>query len=100
METDYIEEDGLTYEVRTYPSRDKYWRYKDLYHRLNGPAIEYADGDKSYYINGKFHRLDGPAIERANGTKHYYINGKWFKTFEEYKEAAIQIKVKEILNES
>ena len=25
---------------------------------------------------GQLHRLDGPAIERANGNKAWYINGK------------------------
>jgi len=70
-----IEEGGLTYKVYIYPDGNKYWRYKDLYHRLNGPAIECADGYKAYYIKGIF-----------------------FKTFEDYKEAAIQIKIKEILN--
>jgi len=95
---DYIEEDGLTYEVETYPSGDKYWLYKNKRHRLNGPAIEYVNGYKSYYINGKLHRLNGPAVEYINGTKYYYINGKKFYTFEEYKEAVIQYKIKEILN--
>ena len=47
-----------------------------IYHREDGPAIEYADGDKSWYINGKLHREDGPAIENASGTKLWYINGK------------------------
>jgi len=75
--TEYIEEDGLTYEVRIYSSGNKYWHY-----------------------NNKFHRLNGPAIEFARGYKTYYINDKRFKTFEEYKEAVIQIKIKEILNGS
>jgi len=29
-----------------------------------------------YRLNGKFHRLDGPAIEYADGTKKWYICGK------------------------
>jgi len=29
----------------------KFWCQHDKYHRLDGPAIEYADGDKSYYID-------------------------------------------------
>jgi len=72
---DYIEEDGLVYEVRTYPDGSKYWCYK-----------------------GELHRLTGPAIERPSGYNSYYINGEWFKTFEDYKEAIIQIKIKEILD--
>jgi hypothetical protein len=41
-----------TYEVRIYPSGDKFW-----------------------YLNGKLHREDGPAIERSNGDKHWFLNG-------------------------
>jgi len=73
---DYVEEDGLTYEVRIYSSGNKYWHY-----------------------NGKLHRLNGPAVELANSNrKDYFINDEYFKTFEEYKEAAIQYKIDEILN--
>jgi len=98
MKIEHIEEDGLVYEVETYLSGDKYWYYKGKFHRLNGPAIEYADGNKSYYINGQRHRLDGPAVEFADGEVSYYINGKYIEIFEDYKEAVIQIKIKEILN--
>ena len=47
-----------------------------IYHREDGPAIEWADGDKHWYLNGKCHREDGPAYEGADGTKHWWINGK------------------------
>jgi len=73
---EHIEKDGLVYEVETYTNGNKYWFYKGQYHRLTGPAAEYASGYKSYYINN----------ER-------------FKTFEDYKEAVIQYKIKEILND-
>ena len=53
--------------------------YKDrgmtIHHRLDGPAIEHADGYKSWYVNGKRHRLDGPAVEDANGDKEWYVDG-------------------------
>jgi len=74
---EHIEEDGLTYKVKTYSNGDKYWFYKGKFHRLTGPAVEYVDGYKTYYINGKS-----------------------YETFEEYKEAIIQIKIEEILNGS
>ena len=46
---------------------NKYWENdKGQLHRIDGPAVEYADGSKSWYINGKFHRIDGPAIEDIN----------------------------------
>jgi len=72
--TDYIEEGGLVYEVHIYPDGTKHWFYKDKLYRLNGPAVEFV-----------------------NGAKKYYINNKCYRTFEEYKEAVVQLKIKEIL---
>jgi hypothetical protein len=54
----------------------KYWYLNGKYHRVDGPAIEYADGDKYWYLNDKLHRVDGPAIEYTNGTKYWYLNDK------------------------
>jgi hypothetical protein len=51
------------------------WYQNNLLHRLDGPAIEYADGSKDWYQNGKLHRTDGPAVEYADGTKEYWIEG-------------------------
>jgi hypothetical protein len=48
----------------------------EIFHRIDGPAIEYADGTKSWYVNGKLHRLDGPATESQDGAKSWYVNGK------------------------
>ena len=45
-------------------------------HRLNGPAIEWADGCRSWYQNGKKHRIDGPAFVDADGTRKWYQYGK------------------------
>ena len=59
------------------PNGDKEWRNKDdELHRLDGPAIEFANGGKQWYQNGKLHRNDGPAVEYANGDKWWYQNGK------------------------
>jgi len=59
------------------------WRIGNRYrndqfqlHRLDGPAIETANGSKQWYQNGKSHRLDGPAIEDADGTKAWWQNDK------------------------
>ncbi len=49
-------------------------------HRVNGPAIEWANGDKSWWLNGKQHRTDGPAVEWTNGTKSWCLNGKRHRT--------------------
>ena len=63
------------YELLIYRNGDKEW-YKDgVYHREDGPAVEYADGNKYWYKDGKRHREDGPAIERKNGDKVWYLNG-------------------------
>ena len=58
------------------------------YHRLNGPAIEWADGDKASYVNGKLHRLNGPAIEYANGTKLWCLEGEELTEEEHFKRTA------------
>ena len=55
--------------------------YKDramtICHRLDGPAIEHADGgSKVWYVDDKLHRLDGPAIEYADGCKEWWVDGK------------------------
>ncbi len=51
----------------------------DLYHRLDGPAVEKSDGTKYWYQNGNIHREDGPAIEYANGSKCWLQNGKYHR---------------------
>jgi hypothetical protein len=54
----------------------KSWWQKDLLHRLDGPAIEWATGDKEWFQNGQLHRLDGPAVELADGYNEWYIEGE------------------------
>jgi len=63
------------YEVRVCEDRVE-WYHNGKFHRLDGPAIEFADGYKAWHQNGKLHRIDGPAIEWADGTKHWYQNGE------------------------
>jgi hypothetical protein len=54
--------------------------YKDkamtVFHRTDGPAVEYADGSKSWYVDGKLHRSDGPAVEHSDGYNAWYVDGK------------------------
>jgi len=54
--------------------------YKDremtMHHRLDGPAIEWADGDKEWFVDGKLHRLDGPAYEDVDGNKKWFVDDK------------------------
>ena len=51
-------------------------------HRIDGPAVEYANGVKEYWvdgrlhrIDGRLHRIDGPAFEYTNGVKEYWVDG-------------------------
>ena len=72
-------------------------RAMNIFHREDGPAIEYPDGskewwldgklhreesscgDKAWVINGKLHREDGPAYEHSDGTKEWWFNDKWHR---------------------
>ena len=47
-----------------------------LWHRDNGPAVEYKNGDKYWCKEGEYHRVDGPAIELNNGIKYWFYEGK------------------------
>jgi len=38
----------------------EYW-YKGMSHRIEEPAIQYADGDYEYFEQGRRHNLQGPA---------------------------------------
>jgi hypothetical protein len=66
-------EDGPAIE---YANGYKAWYLNGKRHREDGPAIEYASGSKAWWLNGKRHREDGPAIEYASGSKEWYLNGK------------------------
>lgn len=54
----------------------KAWYVEGKCHRLDGPAVEYTNGHKEWWVEGKFHRLDGPAIEYADGDKVWCVEGK------------------------
>ena len=61
---------------KLHKSGKKTWKNSSgQYHRLDGPAIEHADGEKHWNFNGMLHRVDGPAVEWANGNKYWYFNG-------------------------
>ena len=53
----------------------KEWYVEDKRHRLDGPAVECADGTKEWYVEDKLHRMDGPSVEKADG-KEWYVEGK------------------------
>lgn len=49
---------------------------RTIFHRLDGPAIEYANGSKVWWANGKLHRIDGPAVERIDKSNAWYVDGE------------------------
>ena len=65
MSTTYIEDKKLLYKVYLVDNKT---------HRLDGPAVEFANGTKEYFVEGKWHRLDGPAREWPDGYNEYWIN--------------------------
>jgi hypothetical protein len=73
-----IFEDGKEYRVITYNYGDVVWLLNNELHREKGPAV-FGGPDFSYkhwYQNYLYHRLDGPAVIWANDDKRWYINGK------------------------
>jgi hypothetical protein len=54
----------------------KEWYVDGKLYRLDGPAVEFVDGTKAWWIDGKRHRIDGPAVKFADGSKHWYVNHK------------------------
>lgn len=52
-----------------------YYNHQNQLHRIDGPAVEYADGTKEYWLNDKLHRSDGPAIEYYDGSKCWFWHG-------------------------
>ena len=50
------------------------------------------NGDKFWCLDGKLHRVDGPAIEWADGGKIWYLDGKEL-TQAQWKQAVINRRV-------
>lgn len=49
------------------------WFLNGAVHRVDGPAIERADGSKEWWINDSLHREDGPAVEGPS-YQRWYLN--------------------------
>jgi hypothetical protein len=58
------------------PELTEWLNEQGLYHRDDGPAIEWSDGSREWYVNGKNHRLDGPAVEWSDGGREWWVDGK------------------------
>ncbi len=74
-----------TYKVTVDKNTTCWYNDKGQLHRLDGPAVEYANGSKEWCVEGKCHRLDGPAYEGATGYKAWFVEGKHM-TKEEFNE--------------
>jgi hypothetical protein len=74
MDNPEIDEDG-----------SKFWWVGLQLHRIDGPAIEWADDGKEWWVSGIRHRTDGPACEWPDGrvTQRWYLNGEKYK-FDEW----------------
>jgi hypothetical protein len=57
---------------------NKCWWLNKKIHRVDGPAVERADGRKEWWLNGKRHRVDGPADEDADGSKCWWLFGEYY----------------------
>ena len=68
-------------EIDEYGNKFRY--LNDMFHREDGPAVEYSDGSKYWYLNGELHKTDGPAVEYANGSKRWFLNDYEY-SFEEW----------------
>ena len=68
----YHREDGPAVE---WSNGTREWVRNGVLHREDGPAIVYYTGSKYWYRNGKLHREDGPAVEWKDGTKYWYLDG-------------------------
>jgi hypothetical protein len=62
---------------------NKFWKLNGLFHREDGPAIEYADGTKQWWSNGNRNRIDGPAVIYPTGEKFWFLDGYSY-TYEEW----------------
>jgi hypothetical protein len=48
-----------------------------------------SDGNKRWRNEyGQLHRLDGPAVEWADGEKEWWVNGDWCTNFKDFQKAA------------
>jgi hypothetical protein len=66
--------DSLKYRIVCLRGAREYYNHAGKLHRVEGPAVEYANGDMSWWLNGCRHRIGGPAIE-WDGNKRWFLHG-------------------------
>ena len=59
-------------------------------------VFTHSDGAAGWYSNGKLHRLDGPAIEYANGKKEWWVYGEEIKDLTSFNLLANMLKLKNL----
>lgn len=56
----------------------RWWNDYGL-HRIDGPAVIYANGDRAWYFNGMLHREYEPAFIHENGDQEWWIDNKFIR---------------------
>ena len=56
---------------------------------MSNPVIDSMCNKRRYNADGQYHRLDGPAIEWADGTKLWYLYGKELTEAEHYAQTCV-----------
>lgn len=64
------------------PDGTELWMQDGRPHRVDGAALNYADGRKEHYIHGYLHNLTGPAIEDPAGRNEWWLNGERVEPFD------------------
>ena len=68
----------ITYAVNVDEHGNQEWTQNGELHRVDGPAVIYADGTQKWFRNNELHREDGPAIIWHNGKQDWYLDGKQY----------------------
>jgi len=55
----------------------------EFFQQENAITIQYNNGNVRWLCNGKSHKIDGPAIENADGSKEWWVDGEMISE-EEY----------------
>jgi hypothetical protein len=56
-----------------YANETQEWYKDDQRHRTDGPACVYPDGSQEWWVSGSVHRWDGPAVIGPGGIQHWFI---------------------------
>lgn len=66
---------GTLYRIIYAKGSQEWFNEQGQRDRIERPAYE-NDRRKEWYQNGRLHRIDGPAIEYADGRKEYWFQGR------------------------